>query len=77
MGSINRSVDLRRDGEVAVVAIDHPPVNALKHEARGHRRGAALPDDQRRRPHSDETSRPSPLLASLAAAGQGIAALAA
>ena len=34
MGSINPSVDLRRDGHVAVVTVDNPPVNALKHEVR-------------------------------------------
>jgi 3-hydroxyacyl-CoA dehydrogenase len=34
MGSINASVDLRRDGDVAVVTTDNPPVNALKHEVR-------------------------------------------
>ena len=34
MGNINASVDLRRDGEVAVVTVDNPPVNALKHEVR-------------------------------------------
>ena len=34
MGSINASVDLRRDGEIAVVTVDNPPVNALKHEVR-------------------------------------------
>jgi len=34
MGSINASVDLRRDGEVVVVTVDNPPVNALKHEVR-------------------------------------------
>jgi 3-hydroxyacyl-CoA dehydrogenase len=34
MGSVNASVDLRRDGDVAVVTIDNPPVNALKHEVR-------------------------------------------
>src|ERR1700751_2745502 len=34
MGSINASVDLRRDGEVAVITTDNPPVNALKHEVR-------------------------------------------
>jgi 3-hydroxyacyl-CoA dehydrogenase len=34
MGSINASIDLRRDGDVAVVAADNPPVNALKHEVR-------------------------------------------
>ena len=34
MGSINASVDLRRDGEIAVVTADNPPVNALKHEVR-------------------------------------------
>jgi 3-hydroxyacyl-CoA dehydrogenase len=34
MGNINASVDLRRDGEVAIVTADNPPVNALKHEVR-------------------------------------------
>jgi 3-hydroxyacyl-CoA dehydrogenase len=34
MGSINASVDLRRDGDVVVVTADNPPVNALKHEVR-------------------------------------------
>ena len=34
MGNINASVDLRREGEVAVVIVDNPPVNALKHEVR-------------------------------------------
>ena len=34
MGNINASVDLRRDGEVVVVTVDNPPVNALKHEVR-------------------------------------------
>ena len=34
MGSINASVDLRRDGEVVVVTVDNPPVNALKREVR-------------------------------------------
>jgi 3-hydroxyacyl-CoA dehydrogenase len=34
MGSINASVDLRRDGDIAVVTVDNPPVNALKHEVR-------------------------------------------
>src|SRR5260370_7405084 len=34
MGRINASVDLRRDGEVAVVTTDTPPVNAVKHEVR-------------------------------------------
>src|SRR5438128_4071278 len=34
MGNINPSVDLRRDGEIAVVTVDNPPVNALKHEVR-------------------------------------------
>jgi 3-hydroxyacyl-CoA dehydrogenase len=34
MGSINASVDLRREGEIAVVIVDNPPVNALKHEVR-------------------------------------------
>jgi len=31
---MNASVDLRRDGEIAVVTVDNPPVNALKHEVR-------------------------------------------
>jgi 3-hydroxyacyl-CoA dehydrogenase len=34
MGNINASVDLRRDGEIALVIVDNPPVNALKHEVR-------------------------------------------
>src|SRR5260370_5219289 len=34
MGSINASVDLRRDGDIAVVTADNAPVNALKHEVR-------------------------------------------
>ena len=34
MGNINASVDLRPAGEIAVVTIDNPPVNALKHEVR-------------------------------------------
>ena len=34
MGNVNASVDFRRDGEVAVVTVDNPPVNALKHEVR-------------------------------------------
>src|SRR5436305_799582 len=34
MGSINASVDLRREGEIAVITVDNPPVNALKHEVR-------------------------------------------
>src|ERR1700746_515435 len=34
MGSANASVDFRRDGEIAVVTVDTPPVNALKHEVR-------------------------------------------
>ena len=34
MGSINASVDLQRDGELAVVTVDNPPVNALKHAVR-------------------------------------------
>ena len=29
MGSINAVVDLQQDGDVAVVAMDNPPVNAL------------------------------------------------
>ena len=27
-------VELRRDGEVALIVVDNPPVNALKHEVR-------------------------------------------
>jgi 3-hydroxyacyl-CoA dehydrogenase len=34
MGNINASVDLGRDGEIAIVTVDNPPVNALKHEVR-------------------------------------------
>ncbi|MGH7115202.1 MAG: enoyl-CoA hydratase/isomerase family protein, partial [Stellaceae bacterium] len=34
MGNINASVDLRREGGVAVITVDNPPVNALKHEVR-------------------------------------------
>ena len=34
MGNINASVDLRQDGEIAIIAADNPPVNALKHEVR-------------------------------------------
>ena len=34
MGNISASVDLRRDRKVAVVTVDNPPVNALKHEVR-------------------------------------------
>ena len=34
MGNVNACVDLRRDGDVAVVTLDNPPVNALKHEVR-------------------------------------------
>jgi len=34
VGSINPSIDLRRDGDVAVITADNPPVNALKHEVR-------------------------------------------
>jgi 3-hydroxyacyl-CoA dehydrogenase len=34
MGSINASIDLRRDGRIAIVIADNPPVNALKHEVR-------------------------------------------
>src|SRR3954454_12115770 len=34
MGSVNPSIDLTREGEVAIVTIDNPPVNALKHEVR-------------------------------------------
>ncbi len=34
MGNVNACVDLRRDGETAIVTIDNPPVNALRHEVR-------------------------------------------
>jgi 3-hydroxyacyl-CoA dehydrogenase len=34
MGTINPGVDLQRDGEIAVVTIDNPPVNALSHAVR-------------------------------------------
>ena len=34
MGNINTSVDLRREGDIAVVTADNPPVNALKHQVR-------------------------------------------
>jgi 3-hydroxyacyl-CoA dehydrogenase len=34
MGSINPSIDLRHIGEVAILTIDNPPVNALRHEVR-------------------------------------------
>lgn len=34
MGNINASVDLRREGVIAIVTADNPPVNALKHEVR-------------------------------------------
>ena len=34
MGSVNPSIDLAHDGDIAVVTIDNPPVNALKHEVR-------------------------------------------
>ena len=34
MGNINASVDLRQDGEIAIITADNPPVNALKHEVR-------------------------------------------
>jgi 3-hydroxyacyl-CoA dehydrogenase len=34
MGNINASIDLRRDGRIAIVTADNPPVNALKHEVR-------------------------------------------
>ena len=34
MASINPSIDLSREGEVAVITINNPPVNALKHEVR-------------------------------------------
>jgi 3-hydroxyacyl-CoA dehydrogenase len=34
MGNINPSVDLRHDRGIAIVTVDNPPVNALKHEVR-------------------------------------------
>src|SRR5215216_5149261 len=34
MGSVNPNIDLAHEGEIAVVTIDNPPVNALKHEVR-------------------------------------------
>ena len=34
MGSVNPSIDLAHDGDIAVVTVDNPPVNALKHEVR-------------------------------------------
>jgi len=34
MGNINANVDLRRDDGIAIVTVDNPPVNALKHEIR-------------------------------------------
>jgi 3-hydroxyacyl-CoA dehydrogenase len=34
MGSINPSIDLQHDGEIALIRIDNPPVNALKHQVR-------------------------------------------
>jgi 3-hydroxyacyl-CoA dehydrogenase len=34
MGNINASIDLRRDGDIAIITSDNPPVNALKHEVR-------------------------------------------
>src|SRR5881275_2133197 len=34
MGSVNACVDLKRDGDVAIITIDNAPVNALRHEVR-------------------------------------------
>src|SRR5271163_2365136 len=34
MGNINASVDLRGEGGIAMVTVDNPPVNALKHKVR-------------------------------------------
>ncbi len=34
MGNINPSVDLRQERGIAVVTVDNPPVNALRHEVR-------------------------------------------
>jgi 3-hydroxyacyl-CoA dehydrogenase len=50
MGNINRSVDFSTDGEIAVVTVDNPPVNALKHEVR-----AGLAEALRRAHFADDT----------------------
>src|SRR6516164_5835003 len=50
MGNINRSVDFSTDGEIAVVIVDNPPVNALKHEVR-----AGLAEALRRARDADGT----------------------
>src|SRR6185437_12471573 len=34
MGSVNEAVDLRREGDVALITIGNPPVNALRHAVR-------------------------------------------
>src|SRR5438067_1390939 len=34
MGSVNACVDLKREGDVAIITIENPPVNALRHEVR-------------------------------------------
>src|SRR5215467_13055269 len=34
MGSVNACVDLARDNDVAIITIENPPVNALKHDVR-------------------------------------------
>lgn len=51
MGNINASVDLRREGRIAIVTVDNPPVNALKHEVRA---GLAEALDRTRRADSVE-----------------------
>ena len=34
MGNVNAVVDLHHDGDVAVIAMDNPPINALGHALR-------------------------------------------
>src|SRR5437868_1133560 len=34
MGSVNACIDVKRDGDVAIITIDNAPVNALRHEVR-------------------------------------------
>jgi 3-hydroxyacyl-CoA dehydrogenase len=50
MGNVNRSVDFSTDGEIAIVTVDNPPVNALKHEVR-----AGLAEALRRARDDDNT----------------------
>ena len=59
MGSINASVDLSRKGGVAIVTIDNPPVNALKHEVRAGLVEAFEQRRGRRRPSAPSCS-PAP-----------------